>query len=96
MARMQFGKAYSSAGASMGRRSKAVLCAEGRIRLQRVRLDVGGYDSGGAYWGLGEPLWVAEDADGERSFFRARDRDAAKAYVRNELADNPEDVKFYR
>lgn len=32
-----------------------------RLTLQRVKLDRGGYDSGGAYWGLGKPLWRARD-----------------------------------
>lgn len=30
-----------------------------RFRLVRVRLDSGGYDSGGAYWGFANPLYWA-------------------------------------
>lgn len=30
----------------------------GKICRKRVRLDSGGYDMGGAYWGLGAPLYV--------------------------------------
>jgi len=29
-----------------------------KVYRKRVRLDSGGYDSGGAYWGLGAPLYV--------------------------------------
>lgn len=34
-----------------------------RLYVGRVRLDRGGYDSGGAYWGLGEPLWYIQGFD---------------------------------
>ena len=27
------------------------------INVTRVRLDTGGYDTAGAYWGIGAPLW---------------------------------------
>lgn len=54
-----------------------------KITLQRVRLDSGGYDSAGAYWGHGEPLfWAADDSGAYDSTFRADDRDDAKAIVR--------------
>lgn len=56
-----------------------------RFYLQRVRLDSGGYDSGGAYWGIGSPLYRFESADGCLSgFLRARTREQAKAGVRDE------------
>ena len=29
-----------------------------KIYRKRVRLDSGGYDMGGAYWGIGAPLYV--------------------------------------
>lgn len=29
-----------------------------KVYTKRVRLDSGGYDQGGAYWGLGSPLYV--------------------------------------
>lgn len=73
-------------GAPMGRPSDSSL--SGKVRLSRVRLDNGGYDSGGAYWGLGEPLWWAEDHDGNERFFRAPTREAAKAQLPG--------CKFYR
>lgn len=63
-------------GAPMGRASDKV---SGNVTLEQVRLDQGGYDSGGAYWGTGSPLWVAEDEDGNQEFLRASDRAAAVA-----------------
>lgn len=54
------------------------------FHLRRVRLDSGGYDPGGAYWGSGEPLYYFQgpltDIDG---FVRGWTREAAKAAVRN-------------
>ena len=59
-----------------------------RFRLVRQRLDNGGYDSVGRYYGIGKPLYEAtcesigpleEDIWFE---FRASDRAAAKEYVK--------------
>lgn len=56
----------------------------GPFRLVRVAVDNGGYDSGGAYWGLGEPLYYFEgpltDING---YVRAKSRELAKAAVRD-------------
>ena len=53
-------KACSQYGASMGRRDNITeALAVEKLHLQRVRLDSGGYDPGGAYWGHGAPLFVA-------------------------------------
>jgi hypothetical protein len=62
--------------------------------LRRVRLDAGGYDEGGAYWGRGGPLYHACEyrTDGLDYFFRARDRQHAKEVV---LARYP-NARFYR
>lgn len=61
--------------------------------LVRIRLDSGGYDRGGAYWGHGAPLWgfvgPVEDICG---FVRAKNREAAKAAVR-EIHPH---ARFYR
>lgn len=81
-------------GAPMGRPSHGPSQQdEQKFTLQRVPLDSGGYDRGGAYWGLGNPLYWAcnEDGDIER-FFRAPDRDAAKCEVRREFPD----ARFFR
>lgn len=64
----------------------------GKIYLRRVPLDSGGYDRGGAYWGIGAPLWETMDQDGNGFIFRAPSRDAAKQHIR----DNFPDATFYR
>jgi hypothetical protein len=39
--------------------------------LRRVTLDSGGYDQGGAYWGIGKPLYYFESACGNTTgYFR--------------------------
>lgn len=93
-------------GAPMGRPSHNVLTdKQGRtfeltattdarpFRLVRCPLNSGGYDRGGAYWGLGAPLYYYEgplsDIDG---FVRGVTREAAKAAVRK---IHPL-VRFYR
>lgn len=54
-----------------------------KVTLRRVRLDSGGYDSQGAYYGIGEPLYWAATDDGELDrTFRADDREHAKAQIR--------------
>jgi len=64
----------------------------GKIYLHRVPLDSGGYDRGGAYWGLGQPLYEVLDQDGNGYIIRAPGREVAKSIV---LRDFP-DAKFYR
>ena len=68
-----------------------------KFTLCRIRLDSGGYDSGGAYWGIGEPLYGAETQDGLddqvlRLFMRATDRNDAKNKVRERFPN----ARFYR
>ena len=63
-----------------------------KLHLNRVRLDSGGYDSGGAYWGHGGPLYVAyDDAGLFQEFTRAWSRSEAQREI---LADN-DGVTFY-
>lgn len=64
----------------------------GKVYLRRVPLDQGGYDKGGAYWGIGQPLWEVLDQDGNGTIFRAGSRDKAKALVQ----ENFPDATFYR
>ncbi len=67
--------------------------AQGKFSLRRVSLDSGGYDSGGAYWGHGEPLYWYCSADGTaEGFLRAWSRDEAKAAVLEECPG----ATFYR
>lgn len=89
MAEYKFSNGCSQYGADMGRRSTHAdqpADVTGRMSVARVRLDAGGYDNGGAYWGAGEPLWRAYadvySADWAELFFRAPDRDAAVRHVR--------------
>ena len=64
-----------------------------KITLRRVRLDSGGYDPQGAYYGIGKPLyWAADDSGEFDSTFRAADRAAAKAKVRQAYPH----ARFYR
>lgn len=84
---MQMSQVGSMYGAPMGRREyrKAKALPKRNVRLFRVNINSGGYDDGGAYWGLGAPLYCAEaladDDDGGdyyREFTRAYSRyDAA-------------------
>lgn len=75
----QFNDVNSRRGAPMGRGANAFIETEVPrfVRLFHVRLDGGGYDDGGAYWGHGPALWCAIDDDGNRQFTRAGSRAAA-------------------
>ena len=62
-------------------------------KLQKVKMSsCGAYDCGGAYWGIGTQLWVAEDLDGSQFFVRAKSRKEAKAEI---IRHNPA-AYFYR
>ena len=89
-------KAYSQYGASMGR-PDCINEAETvkKLHLERVRRNSGGYDPGGAYRGLGAPLYVAWGDGAEEvqeMFLRASDREEAKEIVRGVFKN----AKFYR
>jgi hypothetical protein len=86
-------------GAPMGRdglsldKFLAEYAGNGKVKLGRVELNSGGYDSGGAYWGCGVPLWRAafttsDGCEEVETFFRAYSREAAKAKLPG--------AKFYR
>ena len=88
-------KVSTTYGAPMGRHGS--YCEpEGRVYLRRLQLDSGGYDSGGAYWGHGAPIYWATDgqAGGLDMTLRARSRDAAKSAIRAEFPDA--NVAFWR
>jgi len=70
-------------GAMMGRAIDLPRETTAKLHLHRVRLDNGGYDPGGAYWGIGQPLYCAWNDDGEAAYVRASDRAAAKAMFPN-------------
>lgn len=80
----QFPAVSCTYGAPMGRHAFGIPenCDEKTIRLFKVRLDSGGYDDGGAYWGnsfSAGPLYCATDGTGYRQFARARSRAEAAA-----------------
>jgi hypothetical protein len=52
------------------------------ISVTRCNIDSGGYDSGGAYWGTGDPLYyVASDNGTIDLYLRCKSSRAAKAEV---------------
>lgn len=81
-------------GAPLGRHTGATYLdvEAGRLYLRRIRLNSGGYDAGGAYWGLGTALWYVADQDGNGYFFRCPSREGAKVAVHNEWPG----ATFYR
>lgn len=84
----------ASRGAALGQPSQVPEAAPlSRISLRRERLDSGGYDSSGSYWGIGSPLyWAADDSGAYEEWFRASDREAAKEHVRETYPA----ARFYR
>ncbi len=77
-----------------------------KLHLQRIKLDSGGYDDGGAYWGFGSPLyWAISATEGliaypyseplegrARVFVRALSRTDAKEQIAAEIPG----ATFYR
>ena len=62
------------------------LCAQftGRVYVQKQRLNSGGYTSDGIYFGVGEPLYFAQDEEGIWSdYYRASCRDEAVEIARD-------------
>ena len=86
-------------GAPMGRHGDSlsalqILPSDPPFTLQRVRLN-GGYDSGGAYWGAGQPLFywaITLTVDECSGHLRANNREHAKAQIRALLPA----ARFYR
>ncbi len=71
-------------GAALGRHSVRVAKPEysGTILLSRVRLNAGGYDQNGTYFGHGEPIYWYANAEGTiDGTCRAEDRECARAHV---------------
>jgi hypothetical protein len=71
-----------------------------QLIVHHLPFEDGDYDSGGAYWGAGEPLWRAVELDGPVEFFlRAKDRWEALEAVRAEypnvhIVDTPREAWF--
>lgn len=66
------------------------------LYLRRIRINSGGYDDGGAYWGLGAPLYAYGTGDGDWKYLRARSRDDAKAKIRDGANVPADQVRFKR
>jgi len=65
----------------------------GKLYLRRVRLDNGGYDSNGTYFGVGSPLYWCASADEEIDYMlRAHCREDAKEKVRSRYPS----ARFFR
>lgn len=77
-----------------GKTYKLTVAPDARpFNLVRVRLNQGGYDAGGAYWGNDEPLYYFEGPLSDISgYVRGWTREAAKKAVR---AMHPH-ARFYR
>jgi hypothetical protein len=69
-------------GAALGRPSIHIRGFNGRLYLRRIRLDSGGYDQLGTYFGSGLPLyWVASADNSVDYMLRAETRASAKRQV---------------
>ena len=63
------------------------LCAQftGKVYVQKQRLNSGGYTDDGIYFGIGEPLYFAQDEEGIWSdYFRASCRAEAVEIARDQ------------
>ena len=105
MSKRQFSKVASQHGAPMGRASYGSIpeCFPHTVRLFKVKIDSQGYDDGGAYWGIGGPLWCAigEHDTGcqSRAFIRADSREHAIVLLKIEnglLVQGPNKDKINR
>ena len=83
-----------SRGAALGRGTRrGDVLYDGKLYLRRVRLDNGGYDANGTYFGHGAHLWWFASDDGDiDGMMRASTRAKAKESI---LADYP-DARFFR
>lgn len=79
----QFENVNCATGSPMGRKEWTEAPTKPRsARVFRVRIDSQGYDNGGAYWGIGKPLFCATDGQNYRMFTRADSRLCAIAEFR--------------
>jgi hypothetical protein len=106
---MSLSKVHSKYGAPMGRGGETLdgFCSayagfaesSDRVQLARVYLNSGGYDSGGAYWGHGAPLYRALfEAHGDywECWLRANSRDEAKRHIQEGTSALGLKARFYR
>ncbi len=91
MAQITLPKMSCQYGAPMGRSNDRI---SGKCKLQKCPMVDGGYDRGGAYWGISTTLWVAQDLEGGLFFVRAKDRETAKKLIQEDMLSD--DVTFYK
>jgi hypothetical protein len=73
-------------GAAMGRGARHAADKEAPVKLtlRHIRLNSGGYDRNGTYFGIGQRLyWYANEAGDIDAMLRADDRWDAKSKIRN-------------
>jgi hypothetical protein len=67
-----------------------------KFHLVRLGIDAGGYDNGGAYWGLGEPLYIAYDDETGAARVELFTRAASRERAREQVAKTYPNARFYR
>lgn len=85
LSRPKLADVSSRYGAPMGRVGGAALQPEGLVTVVKVTLDSGGYDEGGAYWGLPNDLYMADDGGEYREFLRAKNRAEATKVIQGKF-----------
>jgi|SRR5262245_6381066 len=83
-------------GAALGRADHLDGWRGRKWSIRRVRINRGGYDDSGAYWGIGAPLFRCATDDDKPGLclvhIRAKDRSAARA----EIARDYPGARFFR
>lgn len=81
-------------GAALGRPTvKGSPDYDGKLNLNQVDINNGGYDRNGTYFGLGQPLfWYASEDATIDAVVRAANRQEAKELIRKEYPK----ARFYR
>lgn len=74
-------------GAPMGRSNRIPkdIDTAGKLYLEKLRWVDGAYDQGGAYWGMGNPIYRASgesETEQVEIFVRAIDREDAKVQIK--------------
>ncbi len=69
------------------RKAKKLRAATSKLRTNLIRLDRGGYDSRGRYYGVGQKIYAVTDKEGDQlAIVRARSASDAKKDVAEQLA----------
>ena len=69
----------------IGRNAYADRAQSAPCHLYHEPLNRGGYDARGVYWGTGERLYCAYNAEGFIYYVRADDRPSAKAQLKKQF-----------